>query len=41
MTVGGAEGLASTGLTGLVFAGVGVGIDGISDFADGGNTYDE
>ncbi len=41
VTVGGAEGLASTGFTGLVFDCVGVGRDGISDFADGGSTYDE
>ncbi len=39
--VGGAEGLASIGFTGLVFDGVGEGKDGISDFADGGSTYDE
>ncbi len=34
---GDAEGLASIGFTGLVFDGVGVGKDGIRDFADGGS----
>lgn len=43
---GGAVDLASIGFTGLVFGvdddgGGGGGREGIMDFADGGNTYDE